>query len=83
MPQLARLWIEPGIPEIKRCLLARKGASEIRLSFGGDTPRVGTFIEGDGASCFPSFVGQVRHLCGHSRPSQSVGHAALFAIDIS
>jgi len=70
MPQLASLWVEPGIPEIKRLLLPRKRAPEIRLSFRSYTPRVGTFIERDGACCFPCFVGQVRYLRGHSGPHQ-------------
>jgi hypothetical protein len=68
MPQLARLWVEPGIPEIKRRLLARKRAAEIRLSLRGYKPRAGALIERDGACCFPCFVGQVRYLRGHSRP---------------
>src|SRR5713226_9448186 len=70
MPQLATLWVESGIPEIKRLLLPRKRAPEIRLSFRGDTPRVGAFIERDGACRFPCFVGQVRYLRGHSGPHQ-------------
>src|SRR5712692_7673593 len=70
MPQLATLWVESGIPEIKRLLLPRKRAPEIRLSFRGYTPRVGAFIERDGACCFPCFVGQVRYLRGHSGPHQ-------------
>jgi len=68
MPQLARLRVEPGIPEIKRRLLARKRAPEIRLSFRDYTPRAGASVERDRASCFPCFVGQVRYLRGHSRP---------------
>jgi hypothetical protein len=78
MPQLASLWVEPGIPEIKRLLLPRKRAPEIRLSFRSYTPRAGTFIERDGACCFPCFVGQVRYLRGHSglhqeRPTATLG----------
>jgi hypothetical protein len=71
MPQLARLWVEPGVPEIKRRRRARKRPLEIRFSFRGYTPRVGAFIEGDGAGCFPCFVVQIRCLrClhGHSNP---------------
>jgi hypothetical protein len=71
MPQLARLWVEPGVPEIKCRLCARKRPLEIRFSFRGYTPGVCTFIEGDGASCFPCFVGQIRCLrCvhRHSKP---------------
>jgi hypothetical protein len=69
VPQFARLWVEPGVPEIKRRVRARKRRLEIGFSFGGDTPRVGAFIEGDGASCFPCFVGQIRCLRGHSKPT--------------
>jgi hypothetical protein len=49
MSQLARLWIEPGIPEIKRRLRARKRESKIRLSFRGYSPRAGAFIETESA----------------------------------
>src|SRR5690349_13841678 len=62
MPQLARLWVEPGIPEIKRRVLARKRAPELRLGFRSYAPSTGALIEGDRASCFSSFVGQVRNL---------------------
>src|SRR5260370_29027772 len=68
MSQLARLWVEPGVPEIKRRLRARKRPLEIRFSSRGYTPRVGAFVEGDGASCFPCFVGQIRCLHRHSKP---------------
>jgi hypothetical protein len=70
MPQLASLWVKPGIPEIKRLMLPRKRTPEIQLSFGGYTPRVGAFIERDGACCFTFLVGQVRYLRGHSGPHQ-------------
>src|SRR5437870_3750220 len=69
--------VEPGIPEIKRLLLPRKRAPKIRLSFTSYTPRVGTFIERDGACCFPCFVGQVRYLRGHSGPHQERPPATL------
>jgi len=62
MPQLARLLVELGIPEIKRPFLARECPLEIRLCFGGDTPSVCAFIEGDGTGCFALLVGQVRNL---------------------
>jgi len=68
MPQLARLWVESGIPEIKCRLLARKPAPKIRLGFRGYTPSTCSSIEGDRASCFSCFIGQVRNLRGHSRP---------------
>jgi hypothetical protein len=68
MPQFASLWVKPGIPEIKGLMLLRKRAPEIRLNFRGYTPRVGAFIERDGACCFPCLVGQVRYLRGHSGP---------------
>jgi hypothetical protein len=77
MPQLARLWVEPGIPEIKRRLLARKRPLEIWLSFRGYTPRVGAFIERDDARCFTCFVGQVRYLHGHSRPSRKKANGGV------
>lgn len=67
-PQLAGRWVEPGIPEIKRVLLARKRALEIRLRFRGYTPTVATFIENESAKYFSILAGQVRCLRGHSRP---------------
>jgi hypothetical protein len=69
--QPTSLRVELGIPQIKCLRLPRKCALEIRLSFRGYTPRVGAFIEGDGAYCFPCFVGQFRYLRGHfSQPAQ-------------
>ena len=56
MFQLAALVVEPGVPEIKCLLLARKRPLEIRFSLEAYTPRVGIFIEGDGTNCFASFV---------------------------
>jgi hypothetical protein len=67
-PQLAGGWVEPRIPEIKRVLLGRKRALEIRLSFRGYTPTVGTFIERESAKYFSIFAGQVRCLRRHSGP---------------
>jgi len=63
--QLARLLVEPGIPEVERIFPARKRPLEFRFRFGGDTPSLDAFIEGDDAGCFSRFVGQVRDLRGH------------------
>ena len=67
-PELAGRWVEPGIPEIKRVLLGRKRALEIRLSFRGDTPTVATFIKRESAKYFFCFADQIHCVCGHSKP---------------
>ena len=66
IPQLSGRWVEPGIPEIKRVLLGRKRALEIRLSFRGYTPTVATFIERESAKYFFYFADQIHCVCGHS-----------------
>src|ERR1700758_2045436 len=78
MPQLAGLWVEPGIPEIKRILLVRKRAPESRLSLRSDTPRVCGLVEKDCACCFSSVIGQVRYLRGHlGPPKKPLGASAV------
>jgi hypothetical protein len=67
-PQLASLWVEPGIPAIKCILLARKCARKIRLRFSGDPPGVSALIERERTYCLACLVGYVRCLCGHSGP---------------
>src|SRR5260370_23535367 len=82
MSQLARLWVEPGVPEIKRRLRARKRPLEIRFSFRGSWPRVGALVEGDGASCFPCFVGQIRCLHRHSKPPPKSPTPSVLKVDL-
>ncbi len=72
--ELPSLWIEPGIPEVKRQLLARKRFLETWLGFSGYTPSVSSCIERDDARCFSRFICQVRCFRGHFSPPYEQEH---------